>query len=1017
MSGWRDALRRDVEDPATVGRGRLPARADTEWTDAARWTVELDGRWPFHWSPRRDQVPEGFEAPEFDDGGWGTVAVPGVWELQGYGTPYYLGFGFPPSLGVRGRRLGTIDPADSPTGAHRTWFQVPPQWSGRRVVLRFGGVKAAMHVWVNGVPVGYSEGSMTPAEFDVSGLVRPGANLLAVLVHRYCTGSFLEGQDMWSLSGITRGVTVTAEPAYAPWDLAVEADRDPAGGDGTLALTVTGGTGRCRVLLTDRGTGATAELGTADLDGAQTLLRYAVAGTAPWSAEAPHLYDLTVELVRAGEVWRATRAVGFRRVEIAGTEIRVNGRPVIFHGVNRHDFHPRRIWDVPSAVRRQDFTLMKRANVNAVRMSHYPNPTEVYRLCDELGLYVVDEAEIESHGVRRRGLPGADPRWHASVADRIERMVRRSRSHPSVVMWSLGNEAGDGTAFDLARRTVLALDQTRPVHYEGDTDLRNSDVLSMMYPTPDDERVLGERRDLRITLVQRALNVIAADHKSFRADQYADRPILACEYAHAMENSLGNLAEHVENFHRYPNWAGGFIWDWVDQTIDVDLPDGRVRRAYGGDFGDRPSDRYFCANGLVAADREPHPALAEVARVYQHVVFEHGDGGLRLRSRYAFDDLSGFVLRWRADRHGEPLLRGEVPDVRTCPGGQLLVALPELPGDATTLTASLVHRGATAWAEAGFEQAWAQFRLGDPAPAPLPLVAAAEDAGGWELSRAGHLITLSRGPRSITLDTAAARITALRLGGRELLTEPLRLNLWRAETDNDRGWANFKPVLAPLIPARRWRRAMDRVRGRRARVRRDGADHEVVVRLAVPGARGRLSVATRGGELLLGLELVPRRAPVRVGWLGTFAPELTDVDWYGRGPHENHRDRSTGARLGRWSAPVSQLPHGYARPQENGNRTDLDWLLLHGGGLAVGFGRVEGEPFEASVRPYPQELLAAAEHADELPVAGPPTVSLDIAQRGVGGDQPGELALREYARLPAGRRYRLTMALHWQESA
>ncbi|GHJ43772.1 beta-galactosidase [Catellatospora sp. TT07R-123] len=1012
MSAWRDALRRDVEDPATVGRGKLPARAEADWADAARWTASLDGRWRFHWSPRRDQVPEGFTAPGYDDGGWDTIAVPGVWELQGHGTPYYLAFGFPPSLGVRGRRLGTVDPADSPTGAHRTWFQVPPEWTGRRVVLRFGAVKSAMHVWVNGTEAGYSEGSMTPAEFDVSHLVRPGANLLAVLVHRYSTGSFLEGQDMWALSGITRGVSVTAEPAYAPWDVAVAADRDPATGDGALDLTVTGGSGRCRVLLTDRRTGTTAELGTGELAGPRTVLSFRVAAAAAWSAETPDLYDLAVEVAHGGGTWRSTRAVGFRRVEIVGSELRVNGRPVVFHGVNRHDFHPRRIWDVPSEVRRQDFTMMKRANVNAVRMSHYPNPVEVYRLCDELGLYVVDEAEIESHGVRRRGLPGDDPRWHASVADRVERMVRRSGGHPCVVMWSLGNEAGDGTAFDVARRTVLAPDRTRPVHYEGDTDLRNSDVLSMMYPTPDDERVLGEGRDLRVTLLQRALNAVAADHKAFRADQYAGRPIVACEYAHSMQNSLGNLAEHVDNFHRYPNWAGGFIWDWVDQTIDVDLPDGRVRRAYGGDFGDRPHDRYFCANGLVAADRTPHPALAEVARVYQHVVFEQADGGVRLRNRYAFADLSGFALRWRADRHGEPLAEGEVGEVRTAAGTDRLVPLPDLPEGATTLTVSLVHRAATAWAPAGFEQAWAQFPLGTAAPAPLPLDRA--DGSAWRLTRTAGLVTFTDGDRSLTLDPRTAAITGLRAGGRELLVEPLRLNLWRAETDNDRGWANFKPALAPLIPARRWLRAMGRVRGRATAVRADSP--EATVRLSVPGLRGTLTVAAGGPDVLLTLDVVPRRALVRLGWLGTFAPELTQVDWYGRGPHENHRDRSTGARLGRWSAPVAELPHAYARPQENGNRAGLDWLLLHGAGGAVGFARVAGEPFEASVRPYPQEALAAAEHADELPVTGAPTVSLDVAQRGVGGDQPGELALREYARLPKGRRYRLTVALRWRQA-
>ncbi|BCJ75919.1 beta-galactosidase [Catellatospora sp. IY07-71] len=1013
MSAWHDILHRDVADPATVGRGKLPARAEATWSDASRWTAVLDGGWRFHWTPRLAQAPEGFERPGFDDGAWDSVQVPGVWELQGYGTPYYLAYRFPPALGTRGRRRGTVHPRDTPTGAHRTWFTMPPDWTGRRVILHFGAVKSALHLWINGVPAGYSEGSMTPAEFDVSALLRPGRNLVAVLVHRYCTGSFLEGQDMWWFSGITRGVRLTAEPAHAPWDVAVEADFDAVTGDGLVALAVTAGAGRCRAVLTDRCTGGVVARATADLAGPVTAMRLAVTGAAPWSAESPHLYDLLVEVVHGDASWRSTRAVGFRRVDIAGAQLRVNGRPVVFHGVNRHDFHPRRIWDVPDDVRRTDFAMMKRANINAVRMSHYPNPAQVYRLCDELGLYVVDEAEIESHGVRRRGIPGDDPRWHPAVADRIERMVRRNRSHPSVVMWSLGNEAGDGDAFDLARRTVLALDRTRPIHYEGDTDLRNSDVLSLMYPTPDLEQRAGEGRDLPITLRQRALNAVAADHKPFRAAQYADRPVMACEYAHAMENSLGNLAEHVDNFHRYPNWAGGFIWDWVDQTIDVDLPDGRIRRAYGGDFGDTPHDRYFCANGLVAADRSPHPALAEVTRVYQHVVFTYDGAAVTLHNRHSFDDLSGYLLRWRADRHGDRAGGGEHSDVRVPAGEARRIAVPAMPTGATTLTVSLVHRAATGWARAGDEQAWAQFPIGPRVAAPLPDRPDPDPGRSWELRRSRGLVTLTRGRRGMTIDTRAATVSSLRWDDSELLTEPLRLNLWRAETDNDRGLANFAPALAALSGDRRWRRATHRVRGRAATTGSHGDTSTVTVRLAVPGVTGSLTAATSGPHVLLTLDLVPGRPLIRAGWTGTFAAGLTHVDYYGLGPHETYRDRNLGARLGRWSSPVTGLPHSYARPQENGNRTGLDWLRLTGGGHTVGFGRVEGEPFEASVRPYTQQQLATAEHADELPTSGPPTLSLDIAQRGVGGDLPGELALRDHARLPAHRRYRLTVAVAW----
>jgi beta-galactosidase len=925
-----ERMRRDVEDPRVVGWGRLPQRAERSDRDTIE-RISLRGTWDFAWSPTLS---------ENDD--WGEIEVPAVWELNGYGTPYYLAFRYPPAIGKDGR----LDPSDRPTGVYRRRLDIPEDWAGRRVTLRFESVKSAFHLLIGDELVGYSEGSMTGAAFDLSG-VATGSEI-TVVVHRYSTGTYLEDQDMWFLSGITRDVWLEAEPAHAPWDIAVTTDFDPMENTGSLRVEVDG---HVQVHLGDdliaEGSGSLQAVG----------LR-----VDPWSAEIPILYGLRVTTQSEdGTPDVRHLRVGFRRVEIVGEQLCVNGRSIVLHGVNRHDFHPNRIWDVPADVRDHDVALMKAANVNAVRLSHYPNPDQVYRLADEHGLYVMDEAEVESHGVRRRGIPGDDPTWLPSVLARVEAMVRRSRNHPSVIMWSLGNEAGDGEAFRAAKRAVLALDDSRPVHYEGDTTLTTSDVYSLMYPTPELERRIGRHRDVRINPLQRLLNALAGDDKAFPANVYAGRPVIACEYAHAMENSFGNVADHVENFHRYANWAGGFVWDWVDQTIAVPLRDGRERQAYGGAFGETPTDRWFCANGIVAADRTPHPAYDELAKVYQHVVIARTGDGVRLTNRHAFLDLTGLTLRWRLERDGTTVASGQVGDIVTAPGRTRGIRLPIMPIAGPGLWALTVEVG---------EIAWEQFEL-----ARIPAGGFSEYAG---------------------VDTRDGAITSLRFGGVEFLRSPLRLNLWRAATDNDRGLSNFAPVLEPLTGMSAWRRA-----NRRARPHRSDQGH---TRWRVRGADIRLAVeATPAGVHVEMWASAGRHELVRAGLTGTLDERLDHVEWIGRGRGENYRDRCSGSPLGRWSRSVEEFPHGYAHPQENGNRTGLERLTLTGGGLSLTVRRIAGDPFEASVRPYTQEQLAAAAYADELPTTGPATLSLDVAQRGVGGDKPGDLRLQPAGRLAPGR--------------
>jgi beta-galactosidase/beta-glucuronidase len=992
----------DVDDPRVVGWGRLPQRGERDPRDDIE-RVRLDGEWDFRWWPRRRDARVDAAALAEPSFGWSRLSVPAVWELNGYGTPYYLAFRYPPAMGTHGRRLGRIDPDDSPTGVYRRTIDVPAEWHGRRITLRLEGVKSAFHVLVDGELIGYSEGSMTGATFDLTDRARGGASLtVVVIVHRYSSGAFLEDQDMWFLSGITRPVWLEAEPAHSPWDVAVATDIDPVTGRGSLRVDVEGGRGSVRVLLDGALVGegvirdGAGRVEASDLD------------VLPWSAEHPNLHDLVIETTdTAGADAAADRRhvrVGFRHVEIVGHELRVNGRAIVLHGVNRHDFDPQRIWDAPSDVRRRDVALMKRANVNALRLSHYPNPDEVYRLADEYGLYVMDEAEVETHGVRRRGIPGDDPAWEPGVLARVEAMVRRSRSHPSVIMWSLGNEAGDGAVFHAAARRVRELDPGRPIHYEGDTTLETSDVFSMMYPTPQVERAIGEGQDLRIRPIDRVLNALASDSKPFRAAQYAGKPVIACEYAHQMENSFGNVRAHVENFHRYPSWAGGFVWDWVDQTIEVPLPGGGSRRAYGGAFGERPTDRWFCANGLVASDRTPHPAYAELAKVYQHVVIERTPGGVRLVNRHAFDDLSEWMLRWRVDVDGAERAAGGVDDITVSPGAarDVVLAVPELPesdpagGELRVLTVELHRRNATVWANAGHIAAREQFVLAHtPAPAPARVRV--------RRTVRGPITRLHRGSTEVAIDRRSGAIVSLRVGSAELLATPLALTLWRVPTDNDRGFSNFVPALEPATDVRRWQRAQRRARPRVTADSPDGLALEWHVR----GARITLAIGHAGRGIHLSLSATAGREPlVRVGLVGTLRDDLDTVTWLGRGPGESYRDRRDGSALGRWRSTPAEMAHAYARPQENGNRTDLECIALTGPAGGVRFTRVGGAPFEASVRPYSLEELDAAAYADELPTSGPPTLSLDIAHRGVGGDKPGELCLQPEGLLAAGSTWR-----------
>ncbi len=689
------ADRFDWDNPAVVARNREPRHVrltpypdETQARDGreeAAYVQSLNGRWAFEWYPNPASVPEGFWAPDFDVADWDKVDVPGNWQVQGYDKPIYTNVQYPFPIdprydeamqhmtrsekiserGLPAEALSLpldVPHDDNPTGCYRTTFEVPDGWGDRRVFVRFEGVDSAFHLWVNGQAVGYSQGSRLPAEFDLTPYLQSGPNLMAVEVYRWTDGAYLEDQDFWRLSGIYRDVVLWSVPVVHLWDYTVRTRLDAAYRDAVLEVDVEvrglvspnlHGL-RVAALLLDPGGVEIASMRETLGDSGEASMRAHVDNPAKWSAEHPVLYTLLLMLRDAdGHVVQVERArVGFRSIELRDGQFLVNGVPVLIKGVNRHEHDPETGHTLSVASMMADIRLMKRYNINAVRTCHYPDDPRWYDLCDEYGLYVLDEANIESHGVWDR--PAKDPAWLAAFMERVTRMVARDKNHACVIGWSLGNEAGYGPNFGACADWIHAHDTTRFVHYHPAYDEPTVDVVSLMYPT-------------------------VASLAAHAADTTDMRPIIMCEYAHAMGNSPGALKEYWEVIETYPKAIGGFVWDWVDQGLLRTEEDGTTWYAYGGDYGDEPNDGNFCINGLIWPDRVPHPSLWEVKKVSEPVRVDPVDldaGTLRVINRYGFSDLSGLVVSWAVMRDGVVLQQGALPQLSTPAGQSEVVTVP-----------------------------------------------------------------------------------------------------------------------------------------------------------------------------------------------------------------------------------------------------------------------------------------------------------------------------------------------------
>ncbi|MFE3828993.1 glycoside hydrolase family 2 TIM barrel-domain containing protein [Streptomyces sp. NPDC059092] len=979
----------DRLDPASLkyvesrdpGQGRLAPRARYR-SDAV--ALDLDGAWRFRLADSLHDLTPDFEAPDHDDTGWERLPVPSSWQMRDvadaprHGTPAYTNVVYP--FPVDPPRV----PDANPTGEYRREFTLPPEWPGTgRGVLRFEGVDSAFAVFLNGVRLGDGKGSRLPTEFDATDVLRPGRNVLAVRVHQWSAGSYLEDQDMWWMSGIFRSVALLHRPQDGVGDFFVHADYDHLTGEGTLRVDADA-TGRVTV----------PELG---LDVA--VGERATAPVGPWTAETPRLYD--AELTTAGE--RVRLRIGFRTVTVSGGLLRVNGTPLLLRGVNRHEWDPDTGRTLTVETMRQDIELMKRHNINAVRTSHYPPDGRFLDLCDELGLWVVDECDLETHGFHLndwRGNPSADPAWREALLDRMRRMVERDKNHAGVIMWSLGNESGTGDNLRAMADWSHQRDPGRPVHYEGDWDSGYVDVYSRMYADHAETDRIGHGTEDPTTDPE------LDEHRR-------SLPFILCEYGHAMGNGPGGLSEYQRLFEQHPRLQGGFIWEWIDHGVRRRTPEGEEFFAYGGDFGEVVHDGNFVADGLVFPDRTPSPGLIEYKKVVEPVAIRVDAAARTVSVRNGLDFAGTGQLRfhWRVEDEGVPAGQGELAVPVVAAGDSAVVSWPpELSGAADAgavgaerwLTVSARLAKDEPWAPAGHEVAWFQAALTTGAPAPSAI---RSGAGAPALRADGARITLGDG----VFDARTGRL--VRLGA--LPVEGPRLDVWRAPTDNDlRGRRGSD--------AEKWRAAgLDRLEHKVLSVEPGDTGLTVTTRVAAAGSDAALSAVYRwsaapsggdggaGGAGRLRLTVEVRPAGVwdvtlpRLGLRAAVPAALSAVSWFGAGPHEAYPDTRAAARVGRFASDVDGLQTPYLFPQENGSRTDVRWVRLGPAGGGTGLRLSGPTPFSFAARPWTSEELDAAAHPTELVRGDLVHLTLDAARQGVGSASCGPGVLPEYRLLAA----------------
>ena len=962
LPGFSQNSVHDWENPAVIGINKLPYHATLQLPSREKECgeiVSLDGQWHFRWSPDPESRPRGFEDPSYDVSSWDKIAVPGNWQTQGYGTPIYVNMGYPfrrdrPYVTKEPPRDWTAYASRNPVGSYVTCFEAGDEMLSQNVILHFGGVKSAMYVWLNGEMVGYSQNSMSPAEFDVTGHLRKGENRLAVEVYRWSDGSYLECQDMWRLSGIFRPVQLWVRPLVHIADYRVKAT--PA--DDYSVAEVSAEVKICNMgVQLSEGMGIRLNIDGRSVEGrvkeiavrdtVSATLEYTIRQPRLWSAAKPELYPFSVELTDAegNTVEHFDYHLGVKRVECVGEVFKINGKNVKLRGVNRHDHHPRTGRFVDDATYEKDLALMKQANINFLRTSHYPDRPYLYELCDRYGIYVMDEANQESHGygLANRTM-GEDPAWEKAHVDRAESLVERDKNHPCVILWSLGNEGGAGRNIKAMYDKIKSFDSSYLPFYDGDPNCSSFVDDSYLYP----------------------------EEMRRKAETVTDKPFIAREYSHAMGNSVGNFKEYWDVIYADSTIVGAAVWDWVDQGIAKPQDGGRLRPsgkleleddefwAYGGDFGDKPNDGNFCFNGLLAPDRTPNPHFYVVKSVYQPIRFTMKDGRIEKKSMDPMVDVSDFDYALDTT----------------------------LVGTERIVTVKAMLKEATEWAGKGFVVASEQFVI---APYDYPSVLASTGrAPKLKKQAGGYVVITDKG--TVEID-ALGSITRICTDGQNILKAPLEPYFWKPENDNQRaaGFARRTAV---------WEKAGEQRRLESVKTFRSdgitgisyifslpvGAEYELCYSF---NSEGKIKVEADYRPVSENIPLIPK-----FGMRMRLTPDFDRVEYYGRGPWENYPDRKQGYDIGLYSMPLSEFEVDYARPQDNGNRCDVRWLSLLSSGRSL---RIDGcQPLCIRAWDYGEEDMDV-KHPYELKRGEFVNLNIDLNIHGVGGtDTWGKRTLPEY---------------------
>ena len=1021
----------DWENPEVIGINKEKPHA-TLYLGADKANspnvVSLNGVWKFKWSPDPQSRPVNFFSESYPTKDWDDIVVPGNWELQGFGTPIYTNINYPfkkdqPRVTSEPPLNFTAYKDRNPVGSYCTTFSVPENWSGKQVFINFGGVSSAMYIWVNGQRVGYSQDSMTPAEFDLTKYIRKGENKLAVEVYRWCDGSYLEDQDMWRLSGIFRDVDLIARPKTFIRDFSVQAEPDAGFTNASVNIKLninnrsSGNLEGLKVEATVSGYSVKDDLvdvqlikkvGALKLQSENVVeLNTMLKNPILWSSETPYLYTLQLKLKNSKNEVLETHdwKFGVRKIEVKGEVFYVNGKAVKLKGVNRHEHHPRTGKYIDRQTNILDIELMKQANINMVRTSHYPNEPLFYELCDEYGIYVMDEANQESHGYGiGNTILGDAPEWKKAHVSRAVSMVERDKNHASVIMWSLGNEGGKGRNFKAMADTVKKLDSSRLVFSDSDRDV--SAIYDDGYLPPDKLVALAER--------------------------ITDRPVFMREYAHAMGNSMGNLQEYWDVISSHPDITGAAIWDWVDQSIakkidgspikytlhlaDLKLKDDEFW-AYGGDFGDQPNDGAFCTNGLIGADRVPHPHYYQVQKVYQYIDFKLENTSpltVKIINRYDFTSTSDFDLVYELLSNGKTIGTGQLGCPPVSPGSSQDVAL-NLPKNYDGANGEVILnlyarlKKPTLWAEPGFTVAREQFVLKTITPQKI------ESSGNEPLSNASDLnIVVEANNFTFTFDKTNGALSSWKANGKELLKGSLEPYFWKPANDNQKRNSYDKRL-------GKWKNAAETRKVENVQVQKNQGLTVITFDMKLPdiGASYKLIYTVNGaGKLQVEAAYTPESDNIQLmpkfGMRMRLPLELNTIDWYGRGPFENYPDRKTGYQIGLNELKLENFISDYVAPQDNANRSDVRWFALSNqnkGGI-----KVTGlQPLCFRAWPYTEDDLEKANHPYELHQRDFINLNIDLNIHGVGGnDAWGARTLDKYT-LPGNVPYQYGFVLEYVE--